>query len=134
MATDDGVIQAVELMNARDLDGRSITVNHSTSNHTGGSGGGAGGGAGGRGKGGTPLFDARARQECWFCLASPKVETWLISSVGTEVYLCTPKGALLGRGALGAAPGGAAEEKLLDQLEGDDQVRLDPQCYLCWRG
>jgi hypothetical protein len=113
MNSDAGVARAVELMNATDLDGRPITVNHSVSNNSGGdSGGGRGGG-----KGGAQLFDARPRQECWFCLASPKVEAWLISSVGQDVYLATPKGALLGRGALGAAPGGMKEETLLEKLE-----------------
>ncbi|CAK4069504.1 unnamed protein product [Aphanomyces euteiches] len=35
------------------------------------------------------------RQECWFCLSTPTVETHLIVSIGNEAYLAIPKGAIV---------------------------------------
>lgn len=32
-----------------------------------------------------------ARQECWFCLASPQLEDHLVCSVADEIYLAQPK-------------------------------------------
>ncbi|CAI5508334.1 unnamed protein product [Closterium sp. Naga37s-1] len=52
--------------------------------------GGATGGAGGAG-GAAPPTPA----PCWFCLASPKVETHLVVSVGEHCYVALPKGPLV---------------------------------------
>ncbi|OQR89391.1 hypothetical protein THRCLA_09768 [Thraustotheca clavata] len=35
------------------------------------------------------------RSECWFCLATPTVETHLIISIGNEAYLAIPKGPIV---------------------------------------
>ncbi|CAI5953366.1 unnamed protein product [Closterium sp. NIES-64] len=56
----------------------------------GGPAGGATGGAGGAG-GAAPPTPA----PCWFCLASPKVETHLVVSVGEHCYVALPKGPLV---------------------------------------
>jgi hypothetical protein len=36
-----------------------------------------------------------ARTDCWFCLASPNLESHLVVSIGTELYLAMPKGAMV---------------------------------------
>ncbi len=50
-------------------------------------------------RGGGPARPARPavpkRTDCWFCLASPKVEEHLIVSVGTEAYVAMAKGPLV---------------------------------------
>ncbi|KAL1523613.1 hypothetical protein AB1Y20_018549 [Prymnesium parvum] len=39
-------------------------------------------------------------QSCWFCLASPNFETYLVAGVGEEVYACLAKGPLVPNHAL----------------------------------
>jgi RNA recognition motif-containing protein len=76
--TAESSARAVAEMNDTELDGRTITVNASTKREPTNTQ---------NQNGGNQLFDARARTECWFCLASEKVETWLISSIGDEVVI-----------------------------------------------
>ena len=40
------------------------------------------------------------RTECWFCMASPQFEDHLVVTIGEEVYLASPKGALVPEHAL----------------------------------
>ncbi|CAI5469411.1 unnamed protein product [Closterium sp. Yama58-4] len=56
-----------------------------------GGAGGSTGGAGGAAGGAAPPAPA----PCWFCLASPKVETHLVVSVGEHCYVALPKGPLV---------------------------------------
>jgi RNA recognition motif-containing protein len=51
MATDEGAAHAIQTLNGRDLQGRTISVSEARE-RTGGGGGGGGGGRGGRGGGG----------------------------------------------------------------------------------
>jgi cold-inducible RNA-binding protein len=52
MATDEGAAHAIQTLNGRDLQGRTISVSEARERTGGGGGGGGGGGRGGRGGGG----------------------------------------------------------------------------------